>query len=346
MKRIDATDDQRFHAGDPTIRKPGTIVPAWWLNGVQEELANVIEKAGIPLDGAKSDQLHAAIEKIAAAAYAYATTSVAGLIQLATSAEVVAGVNQVKAVPPHLLKQELDKRALINHTQAINTITGLSAALDGLSAAAAAKIPLDRIQSGWLDAVAGKLLTVGAFGLGAPPVGRIADMDDVMTPGFYACGGGAANVPVAGDGAVIVLRDAYPSGRVVQIYITFGGQQIYFRTNQNGSFSNWIFVPTAASNLAWWSSTGGYERAYGGMLYQWGVSAAISYNQSVDITLPLAAPDAVMNVQATLESSIPNTNGAHSAYAEIISKSVIRLHHDDTMGESRQMRIFWKAVCK
>ncbi|GEM_PF-6268558 len=63
MKRIE-TSDGLFQPGDPTIRKPGTIVPAWWLNAIQEELVAVIEEAGIKLDGDKNDQLLEAIKKL------------------------------------------------------------------------------------------------------------------------------------------------------------------------------------------------------------------------------------------------------------------------------------------
>jgi len=243
-----------------------------------------------------------------------ASTTVKGIIQIATAEEATDGTNNTKVITPALLKH--------------------------------VSIPLDRIQANWLDSIAGKLLTVGAFGLGAGPATRIADMNDAITPGLFAVGANAANMPASFDAAVLVLRDAAPSSRVVQILITFGGQQIYIRTKQGSAWNVWLVVPTSASISVWSSDTSGYERAYGGMLYQWGVSAAISYNQSVDVTLPLAAPDRIMNVQATLECSTPVTNGAHSAYAEIISKSVIRLHHDDTLGESRPLRIFWKAVCK
>jgi len=66
MKRID-TATARFQPGDPATRKPGTIVPAWFLNNVQEEIARTIEKAGIALNDNSTEQLHAAIVAIAGA---------------------------------------------------------------------------------------------------------------------------------------------------------------------------------------------------------------------------------------------------------------------------------------
>ncbi len=66
MLRVDpkkdrATEDGRFHPGDPSIGRLPTKVPAEWLNAVQEEIANVIESRGVALDPAKSNQLFEAI---------------------------------------------------------------------------------------------------------------------------------------------------------------------------------------------------------------------------------------------------------------------------------------------
>lgn len=60
MKRIESTDEH-FHDGDPSTGELGTIVTAAWLNAVQEEIANVIEGAGLNLDGSKQTQLLSAL---------------------------------------------------------------------------------------------------------------------------------------------------------------------------------------------------------------------------------------------------------------------------------------------
>jgi len=57
MKRID-TPDGRFAAGDPTIRKPGTLVTSSWMNALQDEICNAIEGAGLTLDENNPAQLH------------------------------------------------------------------------------------------------------------------------------------------------------------------------------------------------------------------------------------------------------------------------------------------------
>lgn len=64
MKRTDApgaTVDNQFTDGDPTGGVPSTVLEQSWLNNVQEEIAHVIEEAGITLDGNDMTQLLEAI---------------------------------------------------------------------------------------------------------------------------------------------------------------------------------------------------------------------------------------------------------------------------------------------
>lgn len=71
MHRIDgpgATGDNRFTEGDPASATPATTVTDDWLNAVQEEIAAVIESAGIALSKGSNGQLLSAIaSKISAA---------------------------------------------------------------------------------------------------------------------------------------------------------------------------------------------------------------------------------------------------------------------------------------
>lgn len=64
MHRIDsygATADNRFTDGDPVVPTPPTVVKDDWLNAVQEEIAHVIETAGLTLDKSDNRQLALAI---------------------------------------------------------------------------------------------------------------------------------------------------------------------------------------------------------------------------------------------------------------------------------------------
>ncbi|WP_328184612.1 hypothetical protein [Marinobacter sp. OP 3.4] len=65
MHRIDgpgATNDNKFTEGDPAAGTRATIVTPEWLNSVQEELARVIEDAGLTLSKESSSQLLQALD--------------------------------------------------------------------------------------------------------------------------------------------------------------------------------------------------------------------------------------------------------------------------------------------
>lgn len=64
MHRIDgpgATIDHRFTEGNPALSIPATTVTGAWLNAVQEEIAGVIESAGMTLDKDDDGQLAKAV---------------------------------------------------------------------------------------------------------------------------------------------------------------------------------------------------------------------------------------------------------------------------------------------
>lgn len=77
---------------DGTRRVPGTPVPAWWLNQLQDELAAVVSEAGILLDRADSKQLLEAIKVHIKKAGAVAINSIDELRSLNGSAGQVAMV--------------------------------------------------------------------------------------------------------------------------------------------------------------------------------------------------------------------------------------------------------------
>ncbi len=67
MHRIDgpgATTDNRFTAGNPATGVQATMVTADWCNHVQEEICTVIERAGLTLNKAQTDQLWRAIQQL------------------------------------------------------------------------------------------------------------------------------------------------------------------------------------------------------------------------------------------------------------------------------------------
>lgn len=100
MHRIDtatATADNKFTEGSPQSGVAPTVVSADILNAMQEEIAHVIESNGIALNKPDNTQLFAAIALMMGGA---ASTTEAGRVQLATTAEAVAGTDDSKAVTP------------------------------------------------------------------------------------------------------------------------------------------------------------------------------------------------------------------------------------------------------
>lgn len=79
MHRIDgpgATTDKMFTEGDPVRGVPATNVTGAWLNAVQEEIANAVAEAGIPLDKSINVQLAQAMRIIAGQATGWSTGDV------------------------------------------------------------------------------------------------------------------------------------------------------------------------------------------------------------------------------------------------------------------------------
>lgn len=128
MHRIDGPGNigNLFSEGDPSLGQRATRVTADWLNSMQEEVAFVIEEAGIGLDKEQTNQLYEAIVALVAGVVgdgsgAVPTTRTIGTAGLATgggdlaanrtitvpkasAAEVAAGTNDTKAVTPLALQ--------------------------------------------------------------------------------------------------------------------------------------------------------------------------------------------------------------------------------------------------
>lgn len=112
MHRIDGAghNNNTWVAEDPATNRPPTEITAAFMNAVQEEIAHVVEGAGIPLNKADNTQLRQAIAALiaaAATAVADATTSVKGILKLSTDAQTQAGVDTLTAVTPASLSSRI-----------------------------------------------------------------------------------------------------------------------------------------------------------------------------------------------------------------------------------------------
>lgn len=139
MKRIDtatAVPDKfgigkkGFTNGDVIGGIAATDLDEDWFDDVQEEIANVIEGAGIALDGADKTQLLQAVQALAVVPDA--STSVKGKVQLASGAEAAAGTDALKALTPATLRSGLNAtgsaplygcRAFVNWSALGGTVT-------------------------------------------------------------------------------------------------------------------------------------------------------------------------------------------------------------------------------
>jgi len=91
-----------FTGGDPLTATPPTTVPPDWLNGLQEELVNVILAAGLTLDKTNNAQLLAAI-------IAITSPGGGGGIVPASAAEILAGNINNKVLTPKNLRDAMPR---------------------------------------------------------------------------------------------------------------------------------------------------------------------------------------------------------------------------------------------
>ncbi len=155
-----------------------------------------------------------------------ATTTVKGVVELATPEETQTGSDGSRAVTPAGLKSLTGSTTRAGLVQLNNTLTSTST-VQALTAAQGKKLqdeklPSSRVQSNPLDTTADALLTVGSFGLGsASAPSESTDCNNLTRPGFYSIGGSAAN------------RPSYATGSVAGMLVLAGGvsarcSQMYF----------------------------------------------------------------------------------------------------------------------
>jgi len=115
----------------------------------------------------------------------------------------------------------------------------------GLGTAATATV-----QTSATDATAGRILTVGAFGLGTSSFAGIyntADLNTLETTGFYAIesAGSAANWPHTAGGTLLV--QAYNATYTKQTATNVVNGQIAERVQNNNAWGSWVTLQTSAN---------------------------------------------------------------------------------------------------
>lgn len=115
MHRIDgpgATQDNRFTEGNPSTGVPATEVRAAWLNSVQEELAAVIEAAGIELDDSADDSQEQLLTALRQLFGGDATEEQRGLVALSTTEMAQELEDAETAITPETLGDALNAHVL------------------------------------------------------------------------------------------------------------------------------------------------------------------------------------------------------------------------------------------
>lgn len=94
MKRTDAEghDSNRYSEGNPSLGIPATVVGAEEMNNLQEELANIVDAAGITLDAGDEDQVLEALATLLEAGFPNATKGSQTLLNNQSSAVNITGL--------------------------------------------------------------------------------------------------------------------------------------------------------------------------------------------------------------------------------------------------------------
>ncbi|MCQ2035179.1 phage tail protein [Stutzerimonas kunmingensis] len=105
--------------------------------------------------------------------------------------------------------------------------------------AAAARETLGLVkQSGSIDTTAGRVMTVGAFGLGSAAIGLATpNLNDERTTGFYYCNS-PTNSPAAENGWLL-HEDLSVAGYAAQTYKALSGR-VFQRVQSGGAWRSWV----------------------------------------------------------------------------------------------------------
>lgn len=97
---------------NPGLGVPATVVGDWWPHMITEEIRNAIVASGITPAGNAVNQLSLAIQAMVTNGVPLATESLAGKAEIATTAEILAGIDDARFTTALKLKQLRDSQML------------------------------------------------------------------------------------------------------------------------------------------------------------------------------------------------------------------------------------------
>jgi hypothetical protein len=166
------------------------------------------------------------------------------------------------------------------------------------------------VQASPSDSTSGRLLTVGAFGLGGFSISEVTDFNNISVNGFYY-GSGAANNPAPGV-AIVVIHQQYSAGWGSQIATRVSDHRIWMRYKSNGVWSEWagIFNSQGANLVTSESGSIGYGSGGGGSVVQaTDKTTAVTLNKPTGrITTAVSALAAGASATFTLNNSYLTAN--------------------------------------
>lgn len=134
------------------------------------------------------------------------------------------------------------------------------------------------VQAGPRDATAGRLMSVGGFGLGAVAPTVLADLDATDTPtGFYRMTAASQNRPVGADAGVVCIQRHDAGAFLQQVTLTSG--VCLQRYHGGGSFTAWSTQYGSGNILGPVSQAGGQPT---GAVMERGSTAAGDYLRLAD----------------------------------------------------------------
>lgn len=106
------------------------------------------------------------------------------------------------------------------------------------------------VQSSALDETAGRLMAVGAFGLGdSGAAANNTDANNITRSGFYFMNGNAPNLPLVANGCLIVAGGE-SNGRCGQMFFSFASTGFFYRSKTAAStWSAWFRSYSTANML-------------------------------------------------------------------------------------------------
>jgi hypothetical protein len=190
----------RFTEGNPLSGTPATQVTDDWLNSIQEEICAVLAAAGIAPVKANNAQLTAAIQAVANQRIGALVTSAsyiaAGVVEIASHAEVVGFEDEERAVTPYGLSALTPSTVRMGFVE-LATVVEAVAGTDNIRAVTPAGVKAAVAASG------GKLLGVVNIKASAaawvPPAGTQSILWRLIAGGG-AGGGGTAGATRPGAG--------------------------------------------------------------------------------------------------------------------------------------------------